>query len=216
MGLYSFSKNAWHVRFFKWLFNEDPTYRYKTMCPYFWTYVLIFLFIVPILIVKMFGRAGTTFLSWVKDYKYNKERRIIASLGARCANPNLTDAEAYAIYKSKCWDKYRWDIDYHLKNKIYEMYEREDDRLRKVKRQMEHEAYVKSEARKEKFQSTITKFEQYRENKVVNFITYLFAGALLLLVAGVMIYGIVSMSVVHMSVVRTRQMDLVNSETFIV
>jgi hypothetical protein len=165
------------------------------MCPYFWTYVLIFLFIVPILIVKMFGRAGTTFLSWVKDYKYNKERRIVASLEARCSNPNLTEAEAHAIYKSKCYKKYQWDIDYQIKNKIYEMYIREDDRIHVIKRQEAHEAYAKAEARKEKFQSTVTKFETYRENKVVNFITYLFAGSLLLFIVGVMLYGIYSVGV---------------------
>jgi hypothetical protein len=119
-------------------------------------------------------------------------RRIIASLEARCSNPNLTQADAYAIYKSKCWQKYKWDIQYDIRDKIYSMYSKEDDRLQDVKITEQIKAYKKTEARKEKFNSTVTKFETYRENKVINFITYVLAGSLLLFILGVMVYGLYS------------------------
>lgn len=34
-NLYTFSKNAWHVKLFKWVYNTDPTQTFNTMCPLF-------------------------------------------------------------------------------------------------------------------------------------------------------------------------------------
>lgn len=129
MNLYTFSKKSWHVRFFKWLFKEDPTKRYKTMCPYFWTYVLVFIFILPILFLRICGNVGVKLLNKLRDYKELSTERIIAKFITRCSNPNLTPKEAYDIKNCKCWKKYRWDLSYEIENKVRELAYIESDRL---------------------------------------------------------------------------------------
>jgi len=49
-NLYSFSKDAWFVKLYKWLYNTDPTQKYKNMCPFFWT-MLITLILLPFIVV---------------------------------------------------------------------------------------------------------------------------------------------------------------------
>ena len=61
--MYKFKTTSWHVKLFEWIFNEDPTKIYKSMCPYFWSFVLILLTLPLIAVVKMFGKAGTAVLN---------------------------------------------------------------------------------------------------------------------------------------------------------
>ena len=70
MKLYTFSKNSWHVRFYKWLYDKDPANKFKTMCPYFWTYVLTFITLPIILPIKLFGRyGGNKLLIFLENYR---------------------------------------------------------------------------------------------------------------------------------------------------
>jgi hypothetical protein len=50
--MYNLNSNSNSAKFFNWIWHKDVT-EYKTMCPYFWNYVLTILFIVPILAVKL-------------------------------------------------------------------------------------------------------------------------------------------------------------------
>lgn len=189
MKLYSFSKNSWHVEFFKWLFNEDPTQRYKTMCPYFWTYVLILLFLPLILIIKLFGNGGTKFLAWVKDYKENKRLKSIEYLKTICSNPNITQAEAYKIVRSKCWDNYRFYLDYDVETNIKELWLEEYYRLEDIEVQESAKRYAKQQERKREMEKFSSKVEEYREYAIVKYLSYLFIGAF----AVAVLYGFYSL-----------------------
>lgn len=166
MKLYSFSKAAWHVRFFKWLFNVNPAYRYKTMCPYFWTYVLIFLFLPLILIIKLFGKSGTKFLNWVKDYKVNKEKKAIAHLKELCMNPDLTNEGAFNLLKSKCYKEYCWEIGYDRRLVLEEMRNMYYEHLRAIK----HSENIAKDAR---LLERSQKYEAVKEQKWFTPVSYI-------------------------------------------
>ena len=178
MKLYSFSKSSWHVRFFEWLFNENPTYRYKTMCPYFWTYVLIVLFLPLILVVKLFGNAGTRFLSWMKDYRHNRIERIKGNFIMNCCHPNLTPKEAYKLTQSKCWDEYRYYLEYEVEEKVKQLARIE---LNKIEDE-QAEAYKKQQERKralaEQFDDINNKMSTMRENKLFTYFSYVVVGVI--------------------------------------
>lgn len=180
MNLYTFSTKSWHVRFFKWLFNQDPTCSYKTMCPYFWTYVLIFTFLPLILLIKLFGKGGTKFLAWTKDYKHNKTQKEIAHLKEICSNTNLTEKEAYLIRESKCWYRHsNYELDDKIFNKVSDLALQYDDKLDKIKWNKEE----KQRIRKTKRTQT---YKEYKEQKWFNSISYLVTTCL----ACLFLYGI--------------------------
>lgn len=180
MKLYTFSKNAWHVRFFKWLFGQDPTQRYKTMCPYFWTYVLILLFLPLILVIKLFGKWGTQFLAWVKDYKQNKTQAAIDHLIKTCSNPDLTPQEAYDIVRSKCYDKYGyWNLDYETKSRIEQLHNQWHDHLMRLELERTRE-------KNEKREKMIQTYESYKEYKWFTYLSYFISFSLI----GVILFAI--------------------------
>lgn len=166
MGLYTFSKKSWHVRFFKWLFNEDPTRRYKTMCPYFWTYVLVILLLPLILFIKMFGKLGTKFLVWAKNYSNERDDKLREKFSLKAENPNITQREAYLLVKSKCWDNYSYTIGWDTREKLCEMFwdeERIIDNRKKAKKRL------KAENRRE-FNQRIENMKEYKYYNVLSFI----------------------------------------------
>jgi hypothetical protein len=174
MNLYTFSKNSWHVKFYQWLFNENPTRIFKTMCPYFWTYVLIFIFIIPILIIKLFGAGGTKLLNYLKNYKTEKRRKSIKHLTEICSRTDLTPEEAYKIRNSNCWKKYgTWDIPNDLYWKIRDLSEIEEDRLYKLKKEEIKEQTKKKEAIKQEITQISTKYKEYKEEKWFTWVSYL-------------------------------------------
>lgn len=138
-NLYTFSKNSWHVKFFNWLFRKDATQIYKTMCPYFWTYVLIIIFLPIILFVRMFGAAGSTILDNARTYSKRKEQTLLSELKDRFfAALNGTDEDAYQLSRTKCWkrlsDEVYYKVDYEQMQKFREMRDREMWRLRQIQR----------------------------------------------------------------------------------
>lgn len=50
--MYKLNKNSASARFYKWIWGTDVT-DFKTMCPYFWKYVLTIIFLPVILISKL-------------------------------------------------------------------------------------------------------------------------------------------------------------------
>lgn len=121
-NLYTFSKNAWHVRLFKWIYNTDPTTTFNTMCPYFWSLVSTMTLLPIILIVKLFGRAGTNLLSKLESYKRDKQAAEKESFLQRC-NKDLTDEQAYKIKNTSCWDRnyyfLEWELEKEIRSKAY-------------------------------------------------------------------------------------------------
>ena len=121
-NLYTFKKNAWHVRLFKWLYGTDPTQTFNTMCPYFWSWVFTVFFFPLILFVKLFGKAGNRLLSNVESYKRDRrdaqEKRFVEKYSVK----SLTDEEAYYLYNSKCWNKFSWGLDYETRKVIQQQF----------------------------------------------------------------------------------------------
>ena len=40
-NFYTFKKDAWHCKLYKWIFGKEPHKVHPTMCPYFWIMVLV-------------------------------------------------------------------------------------------------------------------------------------------------------------------------------
>lgn len=49
----SLNKNSWHYRYYSWVLCKDSTP--KTLCPYFWTMVVLVLFLPVVLFIKLIG-----------------------------------------------------------------------------------------------------------------------------------------------------------------
>lgn len=101
---YTFSKDAWHCRLFKWCYGVNPPDVFKTMCPYFWSFVGTF-FIIPFIALAKAMRVpsksiGEFVSNRVKDceaYKQKRKDKKDAKIEAkRLANLN----ECYLIVKS--------------------------------------------------------------------------------------------------------------------
>lgn len=120
-NLYTFSSKSWHVRFYKWLFNTDPKKVFNTMCPYFWTYVLVILLLPIILLVKVLGKSGSNFLNKIEKKSREKRQvekdKFIASVTGRTFTPE----EAYILCTSKQWQKYSGFLSYDLYYEILDM-----------------------------------------------------------------------------------------------
>ena len=43
-------KNSWHVNLYRWVTGENPTYNFKSICPYFWT-TIAFVLISPLILI---------------------------------------------------------------------------------------------------------------------------------------------------------------------
>jgi len=160
--MYKFSKQSWHVKLFKWIFNEDPTKIYKSMCPYFWSYVLTILFLPLILIVKMFGKYGTQFLNFLRTYKEAKREKTKQLFLTDCKKENLTKEEAYRLYKSKCWKDFSCYLSYD-----------EENLVRKLAKKVSEELYIKKEAVSQKKQQT---YKEVKESKYFDYFAYLITG----------------------------------------
>lgn len=115
--LYTFSKNAWHVKLFKWIYGIDPTQRFKNFCPMFWSYILTFIFLPILLISKLGGESGKKFVKWIHDYRKNTKQKFIDLFIQKCSKI-IDPEEAYNVYKSKEWDKYNYYLDYDTMDKI--------------------------------------------------------------------------------------------------
>jgi hypothetical protein len=188
MALYTFSKNSWHVKFFTWIFNENPTLFYKTMCPYFWTYVFIFIFLPLVLFVRMFGKVGTKILNESKDYKKNKEDKSRVIFLKLCDNPKMTQLEAYDIRHSKCYGKHSWDLPYDMRRRISDLSDLEEDRRYRIKETKRDEGGLL----KKQYKEVNLKLEVYKENKIFVYCSYIVVAVLGLTILYV-IYSLLAM-----------------------
>ncbi len=120
-NLYNFSKNSNHVKLFKWLWNVDPTKTFKSMCPYFWSYVATILILPIILIAKLFGKYGKQFNSYLYTFKSKRETRIENKLIER-ASKITTEKEGYDLITSRCYRKYKWALSSEERDRLGELY----------------------------------------------------------------------------------------------
>lgn len=175
MKLYTFSKTSWHVKLFKWIFNEDPTNTYKTMCPYFWTYVCIFVFFPIVLLVKLVGASGDSLLNHVKNTKKRREKKRTLRLHRYASVSNLTPLQAYNLTKTQLYKKHNYSLEYSVDRNIILLCRQHKQVLKDIKN---HKREVK-EVRVEKFKA---KQKKVYDNKVIVVIGYIITTTLSLVV----------------------------------
>lgn len=112
---YNFSKNSNHVKFFKWMWNVDPTVRFKTMCPYFWQYIGSIIILPIILLYKLLSVIMTPISASVYKLTEEKERNQFDELMLLISNPDLTPEEEIRISRRKCFKKF-YDKLFHAKD----------------------------------------------------------------------------------------------------
>lgn len=101
---YTFNKDAWHCKLFKWCYDVNPPDVFKTMCPYFWSFVgtlLIIPFIVLAKTLRIPSKSIGEFVSnRIKDCETYKQKRKTEKY-AKIEAKNLANLnEYYLIIKS--------------------------------------------------------------------------------------------------------------------
>lgn len=120
-NLYSFSKDAWFVKLYKWLYGVDPTVKYKNFCPLFWSLIITFIFLPGVVFAKLCGNLSSKFYKWNSQRKENKFQERKQKFLEKCNN-ELTPLEAYNIVTSKDWDMFGYGLSNSLYDKIYSLY----------------------------------------------------------------------------------------------
>lgn len=103
-GLYDLNPNSNWAKLFEWIWGVNPSEKYKTMCPYFWQYVLTIL----ILPIALAGRLVIMLVEpWISSAKDNNRlsnertfNKLVDSL-----EDATTDKELHKIRFSKCFIK---------------------------------------------------------------------------------------------------------------
>lgn len=163
--LYTFSKNVWFVKLFKWVYGTDPTKTFNTFCPLFWSLVATILLFPLILVVKIFGKSGTALLKNLESRKRDNLVKSKNSFIERCKK-DMSDKEAYMLYDSKCWNKYKWDL-YDIENGavILDSIKDKNNRYAAYLREIKRERDLAEALRKEKF-------IEFKESKVFTIFAY--------------------------------------------
>jgi ABC-type multidrug transport system fused ATPase/permease subunit len=135
-NLYSFSKNAWHVQFFKWMWNVDPVDKYKTMCPYFWQFIGSIIILPIIILAKLFIYTGQTIADNFEGYSEKQAERESKKLLIRINSAkSIEDYEK--LLNSKCYSKYIYNL--YLSNEISdEAYTELRDKKFKIEREADY------------------------------------------------------------------------------
>lgn len=110
--LFTFSASGAPARFFYWLYDVKPRDAFKGMCPYFWSYVLTFLFIwiiLPIvLFVKIIKFSLPKFMGniyeWSEKRKADKYLRWIDKWNKRYAE--LSPKDCHRLSNTRCYKKW--------------------------------------------------------------------------------------------------------------
>jgi hypothetical protein len=177
-NFYTFKKDAWHCKVYKWVFGKEPHKVHPTMCPYFWIMVVVFLTFPIILIVKMGGKAGTNFIESCSTYSKRMEEKRRAAFVKECLDrlPNMTDKEAYTLKHSKIFKKYQYELPYKERYMIedkgsawYQMkcdIENEATRIKDAERRLKFEIKEKKAEEKSKIIETrAVKIEEFKQSK---------------------------------------------------
>lgn len=178
MKLYTFSKTSWHVKFYKWLYGTNPVDTFNTMCPYFWTYVLTFIFLPLILIVKLFGSYGNKFLKYLESRKRVSTERSKQKFIDECSKEDLSNKDAYNICKSKCWNNFSYCIDFNIYNRVREGSDEYAKELLRVKWEKDR-------------LKTKRKYDTIKDNKFFTIFSYIIS-VLILMVIGYLLFLLAS------------------------
>lgn len=111
-GLYDLNPNSKWVKFFEWVWGVNPAKEYKTMCPYFWSYVFTIVFIPIIVLVKLIIGLIKPWVASINRTKRANEIIDYAKLVEDITNAE-TDKELYKIRESRCFSAHRWELNQH-------------------------------------------------------------------------------------------------------
>jgi len=110
------------------MWGVNPADRYKTMCPYFWQYVLSILILPAILLYKIGQFILKPFKYLWESYTDRQAALATKELLADIKSAK-TDEDYYKIYKSKCFEGHKYelldleeDFDTDIFDEIYERY----------------------------------------------------------------------------------------------
>lgn len=117
--MYNFNKNSIFTRFFSWIWNVNPSTKYKTMCPYFWSYILTMLFIVVILPIRV--------LIWLVFQPIYKvlDKQLDKAVDKRIKNllinyeKCISLKDFFDLYNSRCFRNNKYQIDYYDRKILY-------------------------------------------------------------------------------------------------
>jgi len=117
--LWKMKKESLWIDFFQWMWGIHAPSHYKTACPYYWQYagsMVIFPFIILAKLLKFLIKPIN---GWMESYAEIQAKKYVAKLRLQFDNAEF-DGDYYSIYKSKCYQKYKydlWDIDVHSENR---------------------------------------------------------------------------------------------------
>ena len=121
-NFYTFKKDAWHCKLYKWIYGKEPHKVHPTMCPYFWIMV-ISLFppvFAIILIIKLTGKAGVKFMDSCVTYSKRQREKRIAAFVKYCGDnvEKMSDKEAHKLVRSKLFRTFEYHIEYKVRYAI--------------------------------------------------------------------------------------------------
>lgn len=168
-NFYTFNVDAWHCRLYKWVFGKEAHKVHPTMCPYFWIMVLVFLTFPLVLIVKMFGKAGTEFMDACTTYgkrrKANKEMKFTKNVNAKF--PTMSDLDCYLLLKSPKYKKYQYDLTWGMRQQLEDKAYNHKSKKQQEKYEAEHLQQLHNDSiRKIKSEQRIKKIEKQKVVKV--------------------------------------------------
>lgn len=131
-NLYDFNKNIWHAKFFEWMWDVNPVYRFKTMCPYFWQFVGSIIILPLIIVVKIINVLFKSLTKWIDNYTDRYADRILRDILEQIKNAK-TNKDYYDIYNSKCFSKFSCKINENDYNNITSKFFEYKDELYKKK-----------------------------------------------------------------------------------
>jgi hypothetical protein len=119
-SFYTFHKNAWHCKLYKWVFGKNPHEVHPTMCPYFWIMVCVFLLLPIVVMIKMTGKGGVKFMESCTTYSRRMKEKREKAYNEKCIefSKKMTDEQAYRFTHTKLWKKYEYYIDYEVRTEI--------------------------------------------------------------------------------------------------
>lgn len=131
--LWGLTKDSLHVKFYQWLWGIYAPSRYKTACPYYWAYGASILILPIILLAKIIALVGRPIVKYFENRSEIKMGDNLKFWVLRAKNAT-TDIELYKIFKSKCFQLYRWNPEFEEVNqKIIDGYKAHKEVLRKAK-----------------------------------------------------------------------------------
>ena len=173
-NIYTFKKDAWHCKVYKWVFGKEPHKVHPTMCPYFWIMVVVFLTFPFILLIKMTGKMGANFIESCSTYSKRMDEKRRAAFVKMCTDklPTMTDQEAHKLIHTKLFDRYKYELQckhrYEIEDKGSAWYRERCERHREEQRKRDAEFHIKREIAAQKAEEK-SKYVEIRTEKIQEF-----------------------------------------------